>query len=331
MKKLSLLLCGACFGISLNSQNVNIPDANFKAALVANAAINTNMDSEIQVSEAIAFTGSISVPNLSISNLTGIEAFTNIWMLDCQGNQLSSINVTFNAALQELNCSSNQLTAVNVSSNAQLTRLFCDNNLITSLNLASNPNLVRVECCMNQMTALNLSANPLVYGVSCCLNQIAILDLSMLTALTSLNCSNNQLTWLNVANGNNTNVVFFAANNNNLGCIEVDDTVYSNNNWANIDPGAWFSLDCGNAGIFDPEFDDLFSVYPVPAVNLLSVIPLGKHTPEQVSIFNIAGEEVFSSKNFQDRIDISGFSSGAYCLRVQTGDLSVSKLFTVQK
>ena len=34
-------------------QNVNIPDANFKAYLVGNTAINTNGDSEIQVSEAI--------------------------------------------------------------------------------------------------------------------------------------------------------------------------------------------------------------------------------------------------------------------------------------
>ena len=34
---------------------VNIPDANFKAALVGNNAINTNLDSEIQVSEAAAY------------------------------------------------------------------------------------------------------------------------------------------------------------------------------------------------------------------------------------------------------------------------------------
>ena len=33
-------------------QNVNIPDANFKSALLANTAINTNGDVEIQVSEA---------------------------------------------------------------------------------------------------------------------------------------------------------------------------------------------------------------------------------------------------------------------------------------
>ena len=49
MKKLLLiLLCLPMIGFG---QNVNIPDANFKAYLVGIAAINTNGDSEIQVSE----------------------------------------------------------------------------------------------------------------------------------------------------------------------------------------------------------------------------------------------------------------------------------------
>ena len=48
------------------TQNVTIPDANFKAALVANASINTNMDTEIQISEAAAFTGGINVSNSGI-------------------------------------------------------------------------------------------------------------------------------------------------------------------------------------------------------------------------------------------------------------------------
>ena len=65
------------------SQIVNIPDLNFKAYLVGNSAINTNSDSEIQVSEATAFTGTINCNALGISNLTGIEAFTNITKLFC--------------------------------------------------------------------------------------------------------------------------------------------------------------------------------------------------------------------------------------------------------
>ena len=57
MKKLLLiLLCLPMIGFG---QNVNIPDANFKAYLVGNSLINTNGDNEIQVSEATIFNGTI--------------------------------------------------------------------------------------------------------------------------------------------------------------------------------------------------------------------------------------------------------------------------------
>ena len=53
-KLLLILLCLPMIGFG---QNVNIPDANFKAYLVGNILINTNEDTEIQVSEANSFNG----------------------------------------------------------------------------------------------------------------------------------------------------------------------------------------------------------------------------------------------------------------------------------
>ena len=94
MKKIyTPILFFALIGLSnfTNAQNVNIPDANFKAALVGNTAINTNADAEIQVSEATAYTGSIIVGSLSIADLTGIEAFTAIDSLNCHINNLTKI------------------------------------------------------------------------------------------------------------------------------------------------------------------------------------------------------------------------------------------------
>ena len=51
---------------------VNIPDANFKNALLANTTINNNDDGEIQCYEATNYTGTIDVQNLGIIDLTGI-------------------------------------------------------------------------------------------------------------------------------------------------------------------------------------------------------------------------------------------------------------------
>jgi hypothetical protein len=73
MKKLLLLLFIGIVGIG-NAQNVYIPDANFKAYLVGDTSINTNGDTEIQDSEATAFSGTIECQSMNISDLTGIEA-----------------------------------------------------------------------------------------------------------------------------------------------------------------------------------------------------------------------------------------------------------------
>jgi len=65
-----------------------------------------------------------------------------------------------------------------------------------------------------------------------------------------LECEQNQLTCLNVANGNNTNITpyhFFRARfNPNLTCIEVDDSLWSDENWSFIDEQTSFSEHCGN-------------------------------------------------------------------------------------
>ena len=75
-----------------------IPDANFKAYLVGNSSINTNADTEIQVSEASAYTFGIDCQSANISDLTGIEAFTALTVLECEANQLTSLDLSQNIA-----------------------------------------------------------------------------------------------------------------------------------------------------------------------------------------------------------------------------------------
>jgi Leucine-rich repeat (LRR) protein len=230
MKKLLLVLLALPF-IGFG-QNVNIPDVNFKAYLVGNTAINTNGDTEIQVSEANAFTGTIDCSYDNISNLTGIEAFTALTYLDCRVNQLSSLDVSQNTALTELQCDNNQLTSLNVSQNTALTYLYCYDNQLSSLNVSQNTALTYLVCHSNQLSSLDVSQN---------------------TALTLLSCHSNQLSSLNVRNGNNTNFGFFAFGNPNLTCIDVDNVAYSTANWTiannNIDSQSYFSNNCPPSAI----------------------------------------------------------------------------------
>jgi hypothetical protein len=100
-KLLLILLCLPMVGFG---QNVNIPDANFKAYLVWNTAINTNGDAEIQISEATAFNGNIDCNFMNISDLTGIEDFSALTSWDCGLNFFTSLNVSSNTALTSLDC-----------------------------------------------------------------------------------------------------------------------------------------------------------------------------------------------------------------------------------
>jgi len=268
-KLLLILLCLPFIGLG---QNVNIPDANFKAYLVSNWAINTNGDTEIQVSEANVFNGSIYCQNLNISDLTGIEDFTFLNALDCSYNQLTSLDLSQNTALTFLFCWTNQLTSLDVSGATALTtlscpynqltsldvsvataliELYCPSNQLTSLDVSGATALTSLYCSSNNITSIDLSNNTNLTTLHCFINQITTLDVSNNTNLTDLRCSYNALTTLNVSNGNNVNMILLANGNNNLLCIEVDDVSWSTSNWTvagtNIDAWMSFSTDCSTA------------------------------------------------------------------------------------
>jgi hypothetical protein len=203
--------CGACL--------VNIPDANFKAALVANDLIDTNFDDEIQCDEASAYTGIIDVNTLGISDLTGIEAFVNVTGLYCYSNSLSSLNISTNTALTVLSCSGNLLTSLDVSNNLNLTELYCQFNQLTNLNLLTNTALTDIVCSFNLLTNLDVSANNALINLNCAGNQITSLDVSSNTALTRLNVISNQLAALDVSN--NTNLLYLFTGFNSLNNIDL--------------------------------------------------------------------------------------------------------------
>ncbi|KJD36150.1 hypothetical protein PW52_05955 [Tamlana sedimentorum] len=155
----SFLMATAWF--STHAQNVNIPDANFKAYLVGDTAINTNSDSEISVAEAQAFTGELLINGLSISDLTGIEAFVNITRLDCYSNNLTALDVSNNLALTRLHCAANQIETLDISANTQITDIQCHNNgVLYELNIANgnNVNINWMKAYGNSLSCIQIDA-----------------------------------------------------------------------------------------------------------------------------------------------------------------------------
>ena len=266
MKQSLLIAIAICFAIAGRSQIVNIPDANFKAYLVGNSAINTNGDGEIQLSEAAAFTGAISVGSLSIFDLAGIEAFTALTNLYCQDNFLTNISISACTMLTRLDCYNNFLTTLDISSNTSLVILLCDRNSLTNLDVSNNTSLISLGCNQNSLTSLNLpnsstlktlycqsnsltnldvSGCPGIQTLWCFFNSLTNLNVSNCIILKDLNCNSNLLTNLDIRNGNNTFMNFYGIANPQLYCILVDDSTWANNNWSSDkDSWAWFSNNC---------------------------------------------------------------------------------------
>lgn len=127
-------------------------DTNFKAVLINDNAINTNNDGEITESEALNFTGIIAAQNSNISNVEGIEFFTNVTRIALFNNNLSTIDVSKNTKVTQLLLSLNNLTSIDISNLTILTDFKCHTNKLTSANIANGNNV--------NMTRMELQGNP---------------------------------------------------------------------------------------------------------------------------------------------------------------------------
>ena len=131
MKKLLLiLLCLPFIGFG---QQTYVPDDNFEAYLEANGIGNgIGNDDSVTTANINSVTG-LYIAFQSISDLTGIEDFTALLVLDCKNNQISTLDFSNNLALTTLYCNGNNITSIDVSNNTNLTTLYCYVNQITTL------------------------------------------------------------------------------------------------------------------------------------------------------------------------------------------------------
>ena len=144
-------------------------------------------------------------------------------------------------------------------------------------------------------------------------NQIDTLDLSNANQLIYLLCDSNQLESLNVRNRNNTNVSGFSAQNNpNLECIEVDDPVYSETNWPDVDPQVVFSEDCNPLGVIKEDFENLH-IYPNPFSD--EIFLETEQSVSSIEILNVLGVSVYKTNTKVNSINLSGLSEGVYILK----------------
>ena len=168
---------------------------------------------------------------------------------------------------------------------------------------------------------MDLSQNTALFELVCDNNQLTSADVSQNTALTYLNCNNNDLTCLIIANGNNSNFIYFSATiNPNLTCIEVDDVAWSSANWTSIDSQTSFSTDCNNPCLpssINVKTLNTFELYPNPTASTITLNSL--QLGDEVSVYNTLGQRVYNSQVIAVTLSINLSelgNNGIYFVRV---------------
>ena len=196
-----------------NAQIVNIPDANFKAALI-NIGVDSNNDGEIQVSEALN-RNSIQMNDTSttdfetIVSMEGISSFTNLTTLDITGLinmttlDLSNLSNLTQVALWDLTA----LNSINFTGCSSLTYLeFYHVNTLNSLDLSGLSNLVTLKVnfvgtygTIMNLNSLNIDGCIALKYLTICNTNLAVLDLSTCINLRTLSYEDNYVTNLDLS------------------------------------------------------------------------------------------------------------------------------------
>ena len=246
----------------------NFPDDNFRT-YISNLT-GVRVGSTISDTKLASVT-QISVKEMGISSLKGIEYFTEIINLWCQENRLTSLDVSKNTKLTYLQCNNNQITSLDVSKNTEMIDLFCYGNLITSLDVSKNTKLEVLNCYSNQLISLDVSKNTMLFRLVCADNQLTSLNITNNTKLTSLECARNQITSLNVSNntklanlycdenkisslflGNNTELKSFACSANKIDQLDLSNNTKLCDLWC--DDNCLTNLNLGNNTSLDKDY-----------------------------------------------------------------------------
>jgi Leucine-rich repeat (LRR) protein len=110
-----------------------IPDLAFETALANLGYDDTTADGQVPTALIEGIT-SLDVSSLGIVDMTGIEDFLALQILDASANDIESLNLSTLTALTQILVQNNELTSFNIKNG--------NNTNINSLNATGNPNLI---------------------------------------------------------------------------------------------------------------------------------------------------------------------------------------------
>ncbi len=322
---------------SLQAQTISFSDLNFKNKLLLsssstsvakdsngnNIAIDTNNNNEVELSEALNVY-QLDVSAANISQLNGIENFTNLEFLQVQDNSLTTLPVSDLSALKLIYCSNNQITNLSQIENlVHLEDLWISNNPISSLNLSNLSALWRLVC-----------ENSLLQEINTCGTSVSVLWIDNNPNIQTINIKNNVISpdYYNWKLTPPPIKSFSFINLPNLTNIYHDNgeyaAVFTGLNDV-IPTGVSISTASNNCLLSSETFssDNNIIIYPNPATSVLHIDTKHKKEIQSITIYNSIGQVVYKDNSQKSEIYVTQFESGYYTIKIETDSETEFKKF----
>ena len=152
-----------------------IPDVSFRRICI----MKGYADNEgYIIKEKAAVVTELNVDYQNIWTLKGIEYFTGLTTLCCNGNLLATLDLAGRTGLTRLECHFNQILALDLTECPALTKLACGNNPIAKLDVAGRAALTTLYCNKTRIATLDLTGCTALTILDCSEAGIAALDAS---------------------------------------------------------------------------------------------------------------------------------------------------------
>ncbi len=348
MKKLYFSLLFICISLLSFGQIVNIPDANFKNALVNSSCaseipfgtpndVDTNNNDEIEVSEASAIVY-LEVNGKSIASLEGIAAFSNLGYLRCSSNLLTTLDIT-NLPLGGLESIGNLNTSIISGYMPTLVTLNCSYSSLTTLDASQFPNLEYLDCRNTPLTSINLSGMQSLTELYAQYTLLTSIDCSQ-TAVFRLYCNDSpNLTSINVRNNVQSEnwceeclINFDFSNLPNLSTVCVDNGEESVLYFIPQTTQVFGGANCDVLlSVTSKTVEEAMVLYPNPVADFITIKKNNETEIQSVSIYNPLGQLVktlaASELEASSSIDVSALETGTYFMEISSNNGKTTKKF----
>ncbi|WP_207554898.1 leucine-rich repeat domain-containing protein [Acidiluteibacter ferrifornacis] len=193
--------------MSMSTSFLTISDTHFETKL-----IELGIDSDGIVNQQMLRTDAekvsrldLSIPKNSdkITNLNGIEGFTNLTFFSVVGHEIKDVDLSFNIKLDTLILNGNHLTQIDLSNHSNLILVEIQSNELSKIKgLSQSKNLKRLDLSFNNFEEIIID-NPSVEDLLISHNQLKFIDtrnainlknvFMIINELTTVNFSSNKL------------------------------------------------------------------------------------------------------------------------------------------